>query len=161
MILGVDPGTTSGWCLYDPAARRVVAAGMFPESGYSSDARFLRALQDAETIAIERPVAHGPTRPQVVECAWIAGLLFGRLYEYGPKEITRLEIKRALTAATLGEVQVRNDATAWAACLLLHGGSNAAGKGGPLHGLRSHSRAALAVCLASSCKSLDTLSRPG
>jgi hypothetical protein len=152
MILGIDPGATTGWCQYDPKCRRVAGSGMFPESGYASDTRFLRALQDSQTLVIERPVAHGPTRPQVVDCAWIAGVLFGRLYEYDPKTITRLEIKQALTAATLGEVTVRNDATAWAAVLLLHGGPSAGRKGGALHGVRSHARAALAACIAAAEK---------
>lgn len=147
MILGIDPGATTGWCLYDSLHRRVHASGLFPGADYAT-AGFLAAIQSASSIVLERPVAHGPTRPQVVECAWIAGLIAGRLHAEAVQTMTRLEVKQALTAATHGEVQVRNDSTAWAAVVLLHGGQAATKKGGSLHGVRSHARAALATCIA-------------
>jgi len=62
--------------------------------------------------------------------------------------VTRRTVKRTLTEATQCDVTVKNDATAWAAILLLHGGESASKKGGALYGVRSHSRAALAVAMA-------------
>jgi hypothetical protein len=142
ILLGIDPGKATGWCLYDSNARRVLRAGLFPE--HLRTPEFTQAETVANLIIIERPVAHGPTRPQVVECAWIAGRL---RQATGAEELTRLQIKQTLTLATHGEVVVRNDATAWAALQLLHG-DGCDKKGGALHGIRAHERAALAVVVA-------------
>jgi hypothetical protein len=148
-ILGVDPGETTGWAVYNTLSRRVEQSGQFATYLLPLIAA---SLADAcDRIVIERPVAHGPTRPQVVECAWIAGRLIERLGRRC-EERTRLDVKKALTAATHGEVVVRNDATAWAALLLLHGGAADAKKNGPLHGVRAHERAALAVAYALHCE---------
>lgn len=43
---------------------------------------------------------------------------------------------------------VRDDKTSWQALQVLHGGDKAAKKGGPLHGVKSHQRAALAAVIA-------------
>lgn len=142
ILLGIDPGKATGWTLYDSTARRVITAGQFPEHLRTPD--FTKAETIANIIVIERPVAHGPTRPQVVECAWIAGRLRQAV---GAEELTRLQIKQALTTATHGEVVVRNDATAWAALKLLHG-EGCDKRGGALHGVKAHERAALAVAVA-------------
>ena len=157
-VLAIDPGATTGWCLYDTEARRVLDAGQFEgaESEVSPEA------ECAEVAVIERPVAHGPTRPQVVDCAWFAGLMCAWLEDRFPgyaHTLTRLEVKQALTAATHGEVHVKNDATAWAALKLLHGGEGCDRKAkvkkgvelepaGPIGGVKSHERAALALAVA-------------
>lgn len=146
-VLGIDPGMTTGWCLYDASERRVVAAGNFreaipdvnmPEHGY-------------DTVVIERPKGYGPTRPQLVECGIVAGDLFRRIADTvpyrEPEWMLRLDVCKALSEATHGEVRVRNDATAWAALKLLHG-ENCDKKGGALYGVKSHARAALAVSVA-------------
>lgn len=150
IVLGIDPGATTGWCAYDVAKRCVVMSGWV--QGHDADSIAAEQIAwDADTIVVERPVAHGPTRPQVVDCAYVCGRLVGEMGRWckgGIVELTRLQVKQALTAATHGEVRVVNDATAWAALLLLHGGDAAAKKGGPLHGVKSHGRAALAVAVA-------------
>lgn len=143
VILGIDPGARTGWALYDSAARRVLAAGMFEEHLRSPE--FTAAESRAEVIVIERPMGYGPTYPQVVDAAWIAGQLAAHC---GAQPITRRDIKRILTAATQRDVVVKDDASAWAALKLVHGGDDAAKKGGCLHGVRSHERAALAVAVA-------------
>lgn len=142
LILGIDPGTTTGWCLYDTATRRALRSGQFSESLRSPD--FTMAEHEATCIVIEKPVAHGPTRPQVVECAWIAGRLAAHTMA---QALTRREIKQALTEATQRDVVVTTDATAWAALKLLHG-YGCDRKGGALWGVKAHERAALAVCVA-------------
>ena len=146
-LLGVDPGATTGWCLYDEVARRVVAAGQFP----SHEVNLPVEAFGADIVVIERPVAHGPTRPAVVECAYTAGRLFEAMlrdWEDGVHELTRREVKLALTAATQRDVVVTDDATAWAALKLLHGGEGCDKKGMALHGVKAHERAALAVVVA-------------
>lgn len=154
-ILALDPGATSGWCLYDRDVRRVLEAGKFRGEDFASIP--IRDLSP-DRIVLERPVAHGPTRPQVVDCAWVAGQLWRDCQNaIGPdraSHLTRLQVKQALTKATLGEVRVVNDATAWAALRLLHGGEGCDRKktkkhpAGPIGNVTSHERAALAVAVA-------------
>jgi hypothetical protein len=142
-ILGLDPGQTSGWCLYDATERRVLDAGTFPDFQ-------LACICTSDTVAvIERPRAYGPTRPQVVECAYIAGRLFAGIKSVVPDahEMDRREVKQILTAAVQRDVVVTDDASAWAALKLLHG-PDCDKRGGPLHGVKSHARAALAVAVA-------------
>jgi hypothetical protein len=157
IVLGIDPGTVTGWCVYDSVARRAIAGGEFPE--HLADFGDYNGRVDV--VVIERPKGQGPTRPDVVEC----GITFGRLMQWAcgkwpvVHELLRYEIKSILSKATLGEVAVRTDATAWAALKLIHGeGSDRKAKTrkgvevsppgaiGVLAG--SHQRAALAVAVA-------------
>jgi hypothetical protein len=144
-ILGIDPGVTSGWCLYDDATRRVLDRGQF--AGHT--------LQDVPCLAptavvIERPQGYGVTRPQMVDCGYVTGRIVEamvRLRGQGVLELTRREVKLALSEATQRDVVVTDDATAWAALKLLHG-DLCDKKGGALHGVKAHERAALAVAVA-------------
>jgi len=156
-ILGVDPGVTTGWAHYDSEAKAVISCGHF--NGHEVENLPSDAL--TATVVIERPKGYGPTRPQLVDCGYVAGRLvewFGGCMECETRELTRLEACKALTAAVHGEVNVRNDSTAWAALVLLHGeGSDRKPKkrkgvvveaGGAIGGVTSHARAALAVAVA-------------
>lgn len=157
IVLGLDPGATTGWCVYDSEQRRAIAGGEFPE--HLADFGDYNGRVDV--VVIERPKGQGPTLPQMVEC----GITFGRLMQWAcgkwpnVHELLRYEIKSLLGKATLGEVTVRTDATAWAALKLLHGdgcdakartrkGAEVSPPGaiGVLKG--SHQRAALAVAVA-------------
>lgn len=140
LILGIDPGATTGWCAYDAVRRSAVASGCFPRDevphGWPPD-----------IVVIERPVAHGPTRPEVVECARIEGMLFERFSGVKPThELTRLQVRQRLQAALHGTIRVFNDSTVWAAVVQLHGGAAAAKIAFPK--VKSHARAALAVAVA-------------
>lgn len=158
-ILAIDPGQTSGWCWYDAETRRVIDGGTFAAHAMPSNLPFNTAA-----CVVERTVAHGPTRPQVVECAYIGGRIVSdlmHLYKLGPvRELTRLEVRRALTNATHGTVRVKDDATAWGALKLMHGGESADVKAlkdgsrfaGPLAGINSHARAACALAVALACE---------
>ena len=156
IILGIDPGATTGWCLYDSDARCVLEAGEFVDgdaNGFDIDAA---VIYRAECAVLERPKGYGPTRPQMVECGIMFGDLRHRLRLMRPvREMLRLEVCQTLTLALHGVLRVRNDATAWAALLELHGGTDAVKKGGPLHGVKSHSRAALAVAVAFSLRGVQ------
>lgn len=157
IVLGLDPGATTGWCVYDTDARRAIAGGEFPEHLHDIPASVGRI----DCTVLEKPVGQGPTRPEMVAC----GITFGRLAAWAEGKwprtyaMPRYTIKSILTKATLGEVTVRTDATAWAALKLLHGeGCDAKartrkgvevsppGAIGVLKG--SHQRAALAVAVA-------------
>lgn len=149
IVLGIDPGVTSGYCAYDTGARRVLVSGQF------DGAEFMPPL-GTDVIVIERPKGYGPTRPQLVDCGFIAGQLYERVSHCcGDADVelmTRLDVCKILTAAVHGVVRVRNDATAWAALKELHRQGlhpdETAKKGGPLHGVKAHGRAALAVAFA-------------
>lgn len=162
IILGIDPGTTTGWCIYDEDKQTAIAAGQFDEH-HTDFANYTGLVTD---VVIERPKGQGPTRPQVVEC----GITFGRIIEWASRkwhpthvhEMLRYDIKSILSSATHGEIHVKNDATAWAALVLLHGdGSGVKPRsrkgevvdvGGCIGIVKSHERAALAAAVAWSLK---------
>jgi len=153
-VLGIDPGGTTGWCLYDSAERRVLSAGQFP--GAERDAEFESALEQADAVALERIVPHGASYPEVVAAANTAGRLAERVGEC--VEIKRPHVRSLLQSAVHGAVRVRNDATVWAALVELHGeGSGKKARtrkgvvveqAGALGGVMKHERAALAVAVA-------------
>ena len=165
MILGIDPGATTGWCLYDPTARRAIECGEFEGHDYGSA---LHAPEPGDTIVIERPKGYGAmARPQLIDCGYVCGRLVERLARLAlcpctVHELNRLEVCKALTAAVHAQINVRNDATAWAALLLLHGedaGRKAKVKkgvevepAGALGIVTGHARAALAVAVAFAIK---------
>lgn len=145
-ILGIDPGAKTGWCVYDSVQGRVIGRGVVVEA----DLRTTECDIYFDECVIERPKGYGPTRPQLVDCGWVAGRLYEKIRaksNSATHTMTRLDVCKALTEATHGEVRVRNDATAWAALKLLHG-EGCDKKGGALHGVRSHERAALAIAVA-------------
>lgn len=148
-ILGIDPGDTVGWCLYDALEARVVASGMFAHALYPTPMDLPQVQADA--LVIEEPVGFRGCPPAMVDCGFAAGRLyevFARLVDRTPALLTRMAVRKALTAMTLGTIVARNDATVWACLLAIHGGESAAKKGGPIYGVRSHARAALAVAVA-------------
>lgn len=153
-VLGLDPGATSGWCLYDTEARRVLACGAFESFYPYTDPKLVASAftlgeHVLEAVVIERLVPHGATYPQVVEAAYCCGRLRERMTEHCDRviELKRHDVRSRLQEATHGAVRVKNDATVWAALKLLHG-DGCDKKGGALHGVRSHARAALAVAVA-------------
>lgn len=163
MILGLDPGETSGWCLYDEVGRRAVGSGIFetyhippeidgliPPHAAGCDMGDDCSCSAADHIAVvERPKGYGKTFPQVVDCGYVCGRLVERIgRSMAVEELLRVDVRKALSVATHGTIVAINDATTWQAILQLHGGEQAAKKGGPLHGVRSHARAALACAVA-------------
>lgn len=156
IVLGIDPGETTGWCVYDTEARRVVASGNVQQAQLR-----WRELPYFDVVVIERPEGQGATRPQVVDCAWWAGQMYGMAVAlfYSPIEaLPRRAVVKALSTAV--GTSLKGDAQVWWALCELHGGTEAARKGkaatkrapevtaGPLAGCQSHARAALAVAYA-------------
>lgn len=119
-ILGIDPGKTTGWCIYDSEAERVVSSGQFPDSGVAWQGDITRC----DEIVIERPrVVHG-SAPPVGDTCIDAGILWHKLltlHRKAPHWLTMTEIRKRLTAATHGAVNARNDATVRAALVVVHG----------------------------------------
>jgi hypothetical protein len=162
-ILGIDPGATTGWCAYDTDRRCVVASGQFPEHAIDSEwFGIVSQVGMTNFVVVERPKGYGPTRPQMVDCGYITG----RLVQWFicaremTAELERREVKKILTEATQRDVVVTDDATAWAALKLLHGGDECAKKGGALHGVKAHERAALAVAVAWALRQASALPSP-
>ena len=142
-IVALDPGATTGYVVYDTKARRVVARGEF----HGHDTVCLWSAIPLHVVAVERLVPHGASYPQVVEAAYIAGRIVGQI-QLVVHEMKRTEVRGILQEATHGAVKVKDDKSVWAALLELHGGESAGERGGLLHGVRSHERAALAVAVA-------------
>ena len=143
IVLGIDPGATTGWVAYDTETRGVTARGEFAGHGTV----MLCAHQQLDVVTMERLVPHGASYPQVVEAAYVAGRIVGQ-FQVHVRELPRSEVRRILQDATHGAVKVRDDKSVWAALLLIHGGDAAGEKGGSLYGVKSHERAALAVAVA-------------
>lgn len=150
IVAAFDPGATTGWCAYDATTQRVTARGQFHRHEIPLDA--IEAARNSAHVVIEGfGEVHAGIYPQTVAAAVTCGRLIERLIHEAhrePVELTRLDVKRALTAATLREPVVTDDRSAWRALLVLHGGDDAAKKGGPLHAVKAHERAALAVAVA-------------
>ena len=158
-LLGIDPGATTGWCEYSSHSRTVVSSGMFPASQLDVPGH---VFHRCGAVIVERPVAQGATRPQVVDCAYTSGILVGRLREQlgadRVHEMTRLDVRRTLQELVHGTVRVKDDRSVWAALVVIHGeGSDQRPRtrkgeeidpGGAIGRVRSHERAALAVAVA-------------
>lgn len=157
LVLGIDPGAVTGWCLYDTEAKRVVMCGAFEQWYCAEMADALRGVR-FERVVIESIVpARGGIYPQTVEAA----LIQGHLEEFvensmllKPERITRGDVRKTLSQATHHDPVVVGDKTAWQALVVLHGegsGRKTTKKGGPggaIGDVSSHERAALAAVVA-------------
>lgn len=123
LILGIDPGATTGWCIYSTEERAAIESGIFKGHGIRTHIRDLCLA--AHVVVIESMIEpHGKIFPAVVQ----AGITEGRLTEHAlmttarePELLSRHDVKLTLTAATQRTVVVTDDKTAWQALALLHG----------------------------------------
>jgi hypothetical protein len=168
IILAIDPGKTIGWAQYDPEHIRPIASGNYEVTDLSGDGLDSRLpapayLPPPDYIVIERPVGQGPTRPEMVDCGIVAGELWASARELWPwvprRWLRRVHVRQCLQEAVHGTILVRNDSAVWAAVVALHGdGSDRRGRKatkkdpgvepGPLAGVSSHARAAVATAVA-------------
>lgn len=145
-ILGIDPGATTGWCVYCTKRRSVVAHGFYEGQ---DTVILMPGASVAEVAVVERLVPHGASYPQVVESAYVAGHIAGELRPaIRVHELKRSDVRRILQEATHGAVKVKDDKSVRAAVVLLHGGDSATEAGGCLDGVTRHVWAALAVAIA-------------
>lgn len=161
IILGIDPGKAIGLCLYDSESKAVLSSEVCDARGV--DAALHRLLPSAELIAIERPRIYGVGGREIADsceqCGWLVrrcgGMAFsapetglgGAIVSWGGPVFTleRRAVLRALSDA-IGQ-SVTKDAGVWQALVALHG-EGSGKKGGALHGVKSHAKAALAVAWA-------------
>lgn len=168
IILAIDPGKTVGWAQYSLEQSRPIASdnyevGCLSGDGLDSRLPHPELLAPPDYIVIERPVGQGPTRPEMVDCGIVAGELWANVREMWPQVprrwLQRAHVRRHLQEAVYGTISVRNDSSVWAAVVSLHGeGSDRRGRKGtkqdlpvepgPLAGVTSHARAAVALAVA-------------
>lgn len=139
IILAIDPGTVqSGWCVFDGG--RVLDSGVMPNR------ELLRAVQvsDYDMLAIERVASYGmPVGREVFEtCEWI-----GRFQQaWRDPEAVKLIYRRDVKLHLCGTMKAK-DPHVWQALLDKIGPVGTKKSPGPLYGVKSHARSALAVAI--------------
>lgn len=140
-ILAIDPGTEqSGWCYYS-------RDGVVLDSGVKPNAAMLpmcAALPCADTLAIEMVASYGmPVGREVFETVrWI-----GRFQQawHKPEEV-RLICRRDVKLHLCGSMRAK-DPHVWQALIDKLGPVGTKANPGPLYGVKSHARSALAVAV--------------
>lgn len=176
IIIGIDPGATIGLCVYDTTAKRALFAGQHRDPVEAvNHVRHLDQEYGSAGIGIERARIYGAGGASVAntieQVGWLLGQL-GALLPASSEAVTfclsgvyTLE-RRAVVKALSTEMgqSVKGDAGVWAALCRVHPdavrrpvvGKPAtrtkaaveAVEAGPLFGVSSHARAALAVAWA-------------
>lgn len=142
MILAIDPGTVqSGWCVLRHS--RVSSSGVTPNTEMLGA---IQAYSDAgcETLAIEMVASYGmPVGREVFETVrWI-----GRFQQaWRDPEAVRLIYRRDMKLHLCGSMKAK-DANVWQALLDKLGPVGTKVAPGPLFGVKSHARSALAVAV--------------
>lgn len=157
--MGVDPGATTGWCLWDSESKTVAACGEFAK--HLCSVEFIVALDQTNLAVVEGfSDVHAGIYPETVQPAVTCGRLleFIERRDIKCQEISRMETKRQLELAIRKEFRVLKDKDVWGALQLLHGPGSAdkprvkkgveVTPGGVLARVRDHARAALAVAVA-------------
>ena len=172
-ILGIDPGNTIGLAVYDTEVKRALWSGQFTDlHDAMSQASFLDAGMAVKAIGIERARIYGAGGASVANTIEQVGWLLASLGASLPDgkdaicdcggDVHTLERRAVVSAlsAAVGQ-SVKGDAGVWQALCTLHPGAAQrpvaakpatrqkpavdAVEAGPLYGVSSHARAALAV----------------
>ena len=157
IVLGIDPGKTTGWATYCTDDRRVLASGTFPGASVS----WQNEITQCDEIVIEKPRVFPGSPPPIGDACIDAGVLWHMLLTLSrraPHWLYMSTVRSRLSAATHGEVCAKTDATVTAALRVIHGdGSDKRPKikkgqiveqGGPIWVRNSHERDALAAAWA-------------
>ena len=149
MILAIDPGTEqSGWCFLG-ADRRVKDSGVLPNADVLrlvwNGVHEIGALRcAADTLAIEMVASYGmPVGREVFETVrWI-----GRFQQaWRDPEAVRLIYRRDVKLHLCGSMRAK-DPHVWQALIDKLGPIGTKACPGPLYGVKSHARSALAVAV--------------
>lgn len=142
MILAIDPGTEqSGWCLFDGG--RVIDSGVLPNAEMLLETTW----SSAKTLAIEMVASYGmPVGREVFETVrWIGR--FQQCWRNGDgPEAVRLVYRRDVKLHLCGSMKAK-DPNVWQALKDRLGEPGTKKNPGPLYGVQSHARAALAVAV--------------
>jgi hypothetical protein len=139
VILAIDPGTEqSGWCLFDGT---VLRSGVHPNATLLGE---VRGSSAGVTLAIEMVASYGmPVGREVFETVrWI-----GRFQQaWRDPEAVRLVFRRDVKLHLCGSARAK-DPNVWQALKDRLGEVGTKKNPGPLYGVNSHARAALAVAV--------------
>jgi hypothetical protein len=172
-ILGIDPGATIGLCVYDTETRRVVCSEQYTDLIRAmSQVAYLDDVHNVDAIGIERARIYGAGGASVAntieQVGWLLASLGASLPDSSAAivrcggDVHTLERRAVVSALSTAVGQsVKGDAGVWQALCTLHPGaaqrpvaakpatrtkpSVDAVEAGPLFGVSSHARAALAV----------------
>ena len=177
VIIGIDPGATIGLCVYDTTAGKAVCSEQYTDLLRAmSQVGYLGDVWKVDAIGIERARIYGAGGASVAntieQVGWLLASLNAHLpdgkdaiQECGARLVYTLE-RRAVVSALSDAVgqSVKGDAGVWQALCTLHPGAAQrpvaakpatrqkpavdAVEAGPLFGVSSHARAALAVAWA-------------
>lgn len=140
LILAVDPGTIqSGWCTFQDAC--VLASGVLPNTEIMLD---LKAGHVADILAIEMVASYGmPVGKEVFETVrWI-----GRFQQaWRDPEAVKLIYRRDVKLYLCGNMRAK-DPHVWQALIDKLGPVGNKATPGPLYGVKSHARSAVAVAV--------------
>jgi hypothetical protein len=144
MILAIDPGTVqSGWCVYDGAEKRVRLSGVEPNPKMLEWLREWPPVAE-DSLAIEMVASYGmPVGKEVFETVrWI-----GRFQQaWRDPEAVRLIYRQEVKLHLCGSPRAK-DPNVWQALKDRLGEPGTKKNPGPLYGVQSHARAALAVAV--------------
>ena len=173
IVIGIDPGVTIGLCVYDTETRRAVWSGQFTDlHDAMSQVSYLDTSMNCDAIGIERARIYGAGGASVAntieQVGWLLASLGASLPDSSAAivhcggDVHTLERRAVVSAlsAAVGQ-SVKGDAGVWQALCTLHPGAAQrpvaakpatrqkpavdAVEAGPLYGVSSHARAALAV----------------
>ena len=177
VIIGIDPGATIGLCVYDTAAGRALYSGQYrdPVAAIDKASCMQRWDYKIDAIGIERARIYGAGGASVANTIEQVGWFLGRYGVLPPASSDAIQCcggtvytleRRAVVKALSTEMgqSVQGDAGVWAALCRLHPDAMRrpvaakpatrtkpavdAVEAGPLYGVSSHARAALAVAWA-------------
>lgn len=141
MILAIDPGTEqSGWCAFRDGG--VESSGVLPNSEMLSAIQRLKTLP--AVLAIEMVASYGmPVGREVFETVrWV-----GRFQQaWREPEKVMLIFRRDVKQYLCGSMKAK-DANVWQALIDKLGQVGTKAAPGPLYGVKSHARSALAVAV--------------
>lgn len=162
LILGIDPGpTTSGVVLYDPIQPKVLRAEAKMPTPLMLDMLRKQWLYDDPvswhlshvTLAVERVVSYGKRiGAETIQTIEVVGRLLEMWEGRTAYAISRPDVLDALTGN-----RSCKEGPAWDRLCELHGGDKASAVGtkkspGPLYGVGSHARSALAVAVVAAMR---------
>lgn len=141
MILAIDPGTTqSGWCVYDPEGKGVLRSGVWGNKEMLDNI----APGMSATLAIEMVASYGMAvgREVFETVRWI-----GRFQQaWREPEAVRLIYRRDVKLHLCGSMRAK-DTNVWQALIDKLGPVGTKAEPGPLYGVKSHARSAVAVAV--------------
>lgn len=143
LLLAIDPGTVqSGWCTFE--AGKVLDSGVWPNENLLRVVNFADTWPQPTALAIEMVASYGmPVGKEVFETVrWI-----GRFQQaWRDPEAVRLVYRKDVKIHLCGSMKAK-DTHIWQALIDKLGPVGTKKEPGPLYGVKSHARSAVAVAV--------------